>query len=153
MTSSYANSGDDRLRLQEHLVALMATEATEIRRLLQGATSPNDEEIAAALARYEAASKVEDSLLKNSNVPLSLEAAWLGYPLIHNAALCADIGYFYPGFDVALGAAALRSALERHDVRDAAYRSTQHERLDRFRATNPANVATYEQLLDRAWAR
>ena len=29
-----------------------------------------------------------------------LEVCWQGFPLVHNATLCADLGYYYQGNDV-----------------------------------------------------
>ena len=34
---------------------------------------------------------------------LYLEACWQGYPLVHNAALCPELGYYYSGNDVSAG--------------------------------------------------
>jgi len=83
VTTSYANSGDDRRRLHEHLTALVSLEATEIRRALMSPSSTSaatDAEIDAALSRHEAAMKVIDALDHNANVPLALEASWLPLP-------------------------------------------------------------------------
>ena len=41
-----------------------------------------------------------------------LEACWLGYPLIHNAVLCKDLGFYYPGHDVVQGALMLEKAID-----------------------------------------
>jgi DNA polymerase III subunit delta' len=83
VTSSYANSGDDRRRLRDHLSALMMVEATEVRRLLlSGSQLPGakDAAVDAALARHDAALVVSEALDHNANVPLALEATWLGLP-------------------------------------------------------------------------
>ncbi len=80
VTSGYANSGDDRRRLQEHLNALRAADADEIRRLLKSGTPMTDSAVAVILARQEAVSKLGEAMEKNANVPLSLEAAWLALP-------------------------------------------------------------------------
>ncbi|GAC1352174.1 MAG: DNA polymerase III subunit delta' [Polyangiales bacterium] len=81
-TSSYANSGDDRIRLREHLAALVAEEATALRDMLRedGETvrpSSRQTDIDATLARATAATAVMAVLDRNANVPLALEAAWL----------------------------------------------------------------------------
>jgi DNA polymerase-3 subunit delta' len=74
-TSSYANTGEARVELAEHLRALAAEEAGAVRSLvLSGGT---DREIARALARRDGAIGLIDALAKNANVPLALEAAWL----------------------------------------------------------------------------
>ncbi|GAC1365267.1 MAG: hypothetical protein NVSMB47_16670 [Polyangiales bacterium] len=75
-TSDYGNTGEDRVRLRETLTALLATEAIELRRLV--ATGGAAQEIDAAVHRHDAAVSVIASLERNANVPLALEAAWLG---------------------------------------------------------------------------
>lgn len=74
-TSAYANTGDARVELRDHLVALAAEEAGEVRRLVLEGAPPRA--VARALARRDAAVALIEDLEKNANVPLALEAAWL----------------------------------------------------------------------------
>lgn len=75
ITSSYANTGDARVELREHLAAFLAEEAGEVRKLvLEGGS---EREIDKALARRDIAVGLVESLEKNANVPLALEASWL----------------------------------------------------------------------------
>jgi DNA polymerase III subunit delta' len=74
-TSSYGNTGEDRVRLRNTLEALSATEATELRRLVREGGS--ERAIDAALLRFATAASVTEMLDKNANVPLALEGAWL----------------------------------------------------------------------------
>jgi DNA polymerase-3 subunit delta' len=74
-TSSYANTGEARVALAAHLRALAAEEAGEVRSLVLGGGSERD--IERALARRDGAIALVDTLAKNANVPLALEAAWL----------------------------------------------------------------------------
>jgi DNA polymerase-3 subunit delta' len=74
-TSSYANTGDARVALAEHLRALAAEEAGAVRSLVLGGASHR--EIEQALARRDGAIALIDTLARNANVPLALEAAWL----------------------------------------------------------------------------
>lgn len=76
-----------------------------------------------------------------------LECCWLGYPLVHNAHLVADLGYYYPENDAAAGARRLIEALEHHDTDWPGYRRMQQRRIGRFLATNPALAAAYDDLL------
>ncbi len=74
-TSGYANTGEARAELREQLTALAAEEAGEVRRLvLDGADA---RAIDRALSRRDAAVALVESLEKNANVPLALEAEWL----------------------------------------------------------------------------
>ena len=78
---------------------------------------------------------------------LYLEVCWQGYPLIHNAHLCADLGYYYAGNDIAVGATLLLEAISRHDGDWAGWRDEQRRVIGRFLATNPALAAAYDDLL------
>jgi Protein of unknown function (DUF2827) len=78
-----------------------------------------------------------------------LEVSWLGYPLIHNAHLVPDLGYFYKDNDVQAGAAKLLQALEHHDSEFETYRARQRHAISRFLPSNPMLVASYESLLQR----
>jgi hypothetical protein len=75
-----------------------------------------------------------------------LEVCWQGYALVHNAHLCREIGYYYPGNDISAGTRALLTALETHDLDWEGYRARQRGLIDRFLATNPDVVAAYDEL-------
>lgn len=75
VTSEYANTGEARLALADALAALAAEEAGEVRRLVL--SGGPDRDIARALSRRDAAVALTESLERNANVPLALEAAWL----------------------------------------------------------------------------
>jgi hypothetical protein len=76
-----------------------------------------------------------------------LEVCWQGYPLVHNAELCADLGYYYPVNDVPQGAMTLIAAIEHHDEQWEAFRNRQRKAIARFLPGHPALVAAYEALL------
>jgi hypothetical protein len=76
-----------------------------------------------------------------------LEVCWQGYPLVHNAELCTDLGYYYPGNDVPQGAMTLIDAIEHHDRDWESYRKRQREAIARFRPTDPDLISAYEALL------
>jgi hypothetical protein len=76
-----------------------------------------------------------------------LECCWQGYPLIHNAALIEALGYYYRGNDIEEAAEQIVEVLLRHDETWEDYRELQRERITPFLATNPALIATYDDLL------
>lgn len=76
-----------------------------------------------------------------------LECCWLGYPLIHNAELIAELGYYYTGSEVEEGAALLVEALLQHDQGAEEYRARQRQQIWRFHADNPELAAAYDDLL------
>ena len=45
-----------------------------------------------------------------------LEVCWQGFPLIHNAHLCPDLGYYYPDNRADLGAERVLEAIAGHDA-------------------------------------
>lgn len=83
---------------------------------------------------------------------LYLEVCWLGYPLVHNASYCRNLGYYYEGFDVDEAARRLREAIDTHDGRHTRYLREQRRRIAPFLATDPKNIAAYDQLIDQLFA-
>jgi hypothetical protein len=82
-----------------------------------------------------------------------LEVCWQGYPLIHNASLCSDLGYYYQGNDADEGARRVVEALETHDARASWYRQKQRNLIARYLPDSRQLVATYAALLDDVMAR
>jgi hypothetical protein len=82
-----------------------------------------------------------------------LDVCWQGYPLVHNATLCSDLGYYYEGNDAALGAQQVLRALDHHDEDAPRYLANQRARIARYLPDNPALVATYRGLLDQLLSR
>lgn len=78
---------------------------------------------------------------------LYLEVCWQGYPLIHNAHLCADLGYYYPGNDIETGAQLLLGVLDDHDADWQGYAQRQRDLIGRYLSTNPDLAAAYDDLL------
>jgi hypothetical protein len=77
-----------------------------------------------------------------------LEAAWLGYPLIHNADFIKDIGWHYDGFDVEAGASRLIDALLQNRAGDTEWENAQRFAVQRYRAADGKIAAVYDELLD-----
>jgi hypothetical protein len=106
------------------------------------------------LGRYETAnflSEHGDVVISNQwDNPLNyfyFDVCWLGYPLVHNASMCRELGYYYEGNNVEAGARQLLQVLERHDDTAAAYAARQRELLRVHTAANPKLVARYDELL------
>ena len=81
-----------------------------------------------------------------------LEVCWQGSPLVHNARLCPEIGYFYEGNDVEAGAAQLLAAIDTHDAQAEAYALRQQAALARFRPGHADITARYTVLLGELFA-
>jgi hypothetical protein len=77
-----------------------------------------------------------------------LEVCWQGYPLIHNATLCPDLGYYYAGNDAGAGARRLNEVIDSHDANAVLYRKTQRALISRYLPDNHDVVSIYSALLD-----
>jgi hypothetical protein len=77
-----------------------------------------------------------------------LEMAWLGYPFVHNAHLCADLGYYYEGYNLEQGAEVLLGAMMKHDADAREYLRVNRERVDRYLPTNAVLQQKYEKMFD-----
>jgi hypothetical protein len=76
-----------------------------------------------------------------------LEVCWQGYPLIHNATLCSELGYFYSANDVQQGAGQLLHAMHHHDEAAADYLAAQRSAIGRFLPNSDQVVSAYSRLL------
>ena len=76
-----------------------------------------------------------------------LECCWQGFPLVHNAQLIGELGYYYSGNDVDAAARLVLDAIASHDARWEAYRVGQRRAIERFLATNDELVQHYDELL------
>ena len=77
-----------------------------------------------------------------------LEMAWLGYPFVHNAHLCADLGYYYEGYNLEQGAEVLLRAIMTHDSVAREYLRINRERVDRYLPTNATLQQKYKKMFD-----
>ena len=71
----------------------------------------------------------------------------MGYPVLHNAWMCKDLGYFYNDCDVIEGAEKLDWILENHDKNIEKYNKKTDEVLWRYSVENPELVEVYDRLL------
>lgn len=76
-----------------------------------------------------------------------LECCWQGYPLVHNADLIPELGYYYPEHELDAGADALLKAIRDHDVDWLGYRERQRNLIRRFLSTNPDLINAYDAML------
>ena len=80
---------------------------------------------------------------ENEQNYLYYEALHGGYPLIHNSGMLDGCGYYYPGFNCAEGALALRQAHISHDATVDEYRRRAATFLARLDPESDRNVAAY----------
>lgn len=79
---------------------------------------------------------------------LYLEVAWMGWPILHNAYLCKDVGYYYEGFNYYEGSEILNNILINHDTNAKKYLDTNRKIIDQYIPTNKALQIKYKNLIE-----
>ena len=77
-----------------------------------------------------------------------LDALYFGYPLVHNATMVKDLGYYYEGFDAGECADRIDEALANHDKNLFTYVKETHKKLDRYMPTNTGVIGHYKKLIE-----
>jgi hypothetical protein len=80
-----------------------------------------------------------------------LDALYFGYPLVHNADMIKDAGYYYEGFDISAGYEMLEKALSYHDDNIEFENNKNKKVLERYLTTNPEVVDTYRKLIENVF--
>jgi hypothetical protein len=78
---------------------------------------------------------------------LYLDLAWMGWPILHNAHLCKDIGYYYEEFDYKAGSQMLNYIINHHDDDDE-YLIKNRKLIDRYLPSNKELQDRYKKLID-----
>ena len=86
--------------------------------------------------------------MENNLNYLYLDLAWMGWPVVHNANLCKDIGYYYEDFDYEMGGKVLVNTIMFHDDNDKEYMEKNRKLIDRYLPTNKILQSKYTKLID-----
>ena len=78
---------------------------------------------------------------------LYLDVAYMGFPVLHNAPLCKDVGYYYEGGDTREAAKMLEHILLTHDNNLEEYKERTRKSLERYLVTNKNMILTYDSLI------
>lgn len=78
---------------------------------------------------------------------LYFDLAWMGWPLVHNAYLCSDVGYFYEGFNYEQGGDILLDVIQNHDKNINEYTKRNRLAIDRYLPTNEELKSKYYDLI------
>jgi hypothetical protein len=78
---------------------------------------------------------------------LYMDVAYMGYPILHNAWMCKDLGYYYEKCDVQQGAEKLKWILENHDSHIEEYKQNTSKVLARYSIENPLLSKVYDILI------
>jgi hypothetical protein len=78
---------------------------------------------------------------------LYLDLAWMGWPIVHNAYLCKDIGYYYEDFNYEMGGNILSEAILNHDDNYETYIKENRQKIDRYLPSNKELQKKYKCLI------
>jgi hypothetical protein len=78
---------------------------------------------------------------------LYFDVAWMGYPIIHNAHFCKDIGYYYEGFNYEQGEEVVADAMRSHAA-NKDYLKNEKSKILRYTKENPKLIEQYNKLLE-----
>lgn len=75
-----------------------------------------------------------------------LDALYLGYPLVHNAWMIKDAGYYYKEFEVEDGVEQLTKAIYKHNQKT--YDTRSEKVLRRYSSDTPELIEQYDKLIE-----
>jgi hypothetical protein len=78
---------------------------------------------------------------------LYFDLAWMGWPIVHNAHLCTDIGYYYNAFNYEEGGCVLNNVIETHDQNVESYIQDNRKNLERYLPSNTLLQKQYSDLI------
>lgn len=77
-----------------------------------------------------------------------IDTVYLNYPLVHNAHLFKDAGYYYNGFNIKEGKEKLLYAIKEHDNNMESYNNKSKKMIEYYHSDNPKNVKRYDELIE-----
>jgi hypothetical protein len=86
--------------------------------------------------------------MENNLNNLYFDLAWMGWPIVHNANLCTDVGYYYDGFNYEDGGEMLKQVILTHDENAEKYTKKNRVILDRYLPTNKDLQEHYKTLVN-----
>ena len=148
--SRYLNDGNRLDAVHSYSTSKLSTNKDLIRLVRMG--NPDLLGKFKALGRFPTIKVLNDHVdavlswqMENALNYLYLDIAWLGWPIIHKAHLCPDIGYYYPHNDMQAATDQMKLAFEAHD---AAYKEEQRAKIKRYTYKNKQLHKDYQKLLD-----
>lgn len=80
---------------------------------------------------------------------LYFDLAWMGWPIIHNAKFCSEIGYFYNEFNYEEGGKKLLEVIYNHDNNIEEYTIKNRLYIDKYLPTNKELQQKYIDLINQ----
>ena len=82
---------------------------------------------------------------------LYLDLAWMGWPILHNAHLCKDVGYYYTDFDYNGAADVLANIVNTHHLHINEYINNNRKIINRYLPSNKELQQKYKILIDNLY--
>ena len=79
---------------------------------------------------------------------LYFDLAWMGWPIIHNASFCKDVGYYYDQFNYEEGGNILSNVILNHDNNSDEYITKNRKNIDKYLTTNKDLQNKYIDLIN-----
>lgn len=92
-------------------------------------------------------------LCHQRDLPLNyiyFDAAWLGYPVVHNAHMVKDLGYYYDLWDADTAVEHLIDISKNFDNNKDEYLKKSRETISKFLPNHPRNIKGYSELLEES---
>lgn len=84
---------------------------------------------------------------------LYFDAAWLGFPVIHNAEFLKELGWYYDRYDADTAARHLEEVINKFDDSDLeGYTKRSREYISQFLPENDKNVSGYRDLIEKVFS-
>lgn len=80
---------------------------------------------------------------------LYLDLAWMGWPVLHNAHRCKDVGYYYPDFQFEQAGEMLNYIIDTHVSIADEYLAHNRTLISAYFPNNTQNIDTYRHLIER----
>jgi hypothetical protein len=80
---------------------------------------------------------------------LYFDLAWMGWPILHNANLCKDVGYYYEEFNYEEGSEKLNHIITNHDANAKEYLVSNRKTIDVYLPSNKALQDKYKNLIEK----
>jgi len=80
-----------------------------------------------------------------------LDVMFMGFPLVHNADMIQDAGYYYPDFNIEAAADQIEYALKHHDDHLEEYKAKNQPVIDRYTIKNKEMINTYDKLIENLY--
>jgi hypothetical protein len=87
--------------------------------------------------------------LENPLNYLYFDLAWMGWPIVHNASLCKDVGYYYEGFNFEIGGEMVKNAILTHDDNVEEYTKRNRSVIGKYLPSNKYLQEQYRTLVSK----